>query len=319
MLAVAPMLDWTDRHARFFLRLLSRRTVLYTEMVTARAVFHGDTAQLLGFDPVEQPVVLQLGGAEPEIMAAAAATAAAFGYRELNINVGCPSDRVQAGRFGACLMAEPETVATCIRAMRAASGLPVTVKTRLGIDDQDSWEFLYRFIATVADAGCPHVILHARKAWLSGLSPRENREVPPLQYETVYRIKQAFPQLTITLNGGVRTVAETAAHLVACDGVMIGRAISENPWFLAELADALFDERPFATRAAAVTAYRPYVVRELAAGMPLRALLRPLMGLYQGQPHARAWRRALTVFDAAAGAGALDDALACVDKDLQLK
>lgn len=306
------MLDWTDRHARFFLRLLSPSAVLYTEMITARAIFHGNRSQLLAFDPAEQPVVLQLGGAEPDIMAAAAEAAVAFGYPELNINVGCPSDRVQAGRFGACLMAEPATVAACIRAMQAASGLPVTVKTRLGIDDQDSWEFLTRFIGTVAEVGCPHVILHARKAWLRGLSPRENREIPPLCYGTVYRIKAAFPQLTITLNGGVRTVAEVEAHLRHCDGVMLGRAISENPWVLAELSAALFGERPQSCRADAVAAYRPYVEQQLAAGVPLRVLLRPLIGLYQGQPGARAWRRALTVLPPGAGVEALDQALAAV-------
>jgi tRNA-dihydrouridine synthase A len=312
-LSVAPMLDWTDRHARFFLRLLSQQTVLYTEMLTARAVFHGDQAALLAFDPAEEPLVLQLGGAEPDIMAKAAEAAAARGYRELNINVGCPSDRVQAGRFGACLMAEPATVAACIIAMRAASGLPVTVKTRLGIDDLESWEFLTQFVATVADAGCPHVILHARKAWLSGLSPRENREIPPLQYEKVYQVKAAFPQLTITLNGGVRTVADVSTHLAACDGVMIGRAISENPWFLAELAAELFDERLCPSREAAVRAYRPYVARQLVAGVPLRVLVRPLMGLYQGQPGARAWRRTLTLLHAASDASILDAALSCVN------
>jgi tRNA-dihydrouridine synthase A len=338
-LSVAPMLDWTDRHARFFLRLLSPGTVLYTEMVTAQAVRHGDRARLLAFDQSEQPVVLQLGGFDPALMAAAAEAGARWGYRELNINAGCPSDRVQAGRFGACLMAEPATVAACLRAMQTASRLPVTVKTRIGIDDWDSWEFLYRFVAEVADAGCQHLILHARKAWLRGLSPRENREIPPLCYETVYRIKATFPALTVTLNGGVRTAAEALTHLQHCDGVMVGRAVSENPWALRELASAVLGEGilggavgdagvvgrsgapvngALPTRAAAVAAYRPYVVAHLAAGVPLRPLLRPLLGLYQGEPGARAWRRALSVFDATAGVAVLDQALAaCADTHKQ--
>lgn len=308
-LSVAPMLDWTDRHARFFLRLLSKKTVLYSEMVVAQAVRHGDRDRLLGLDPSESPVVLQLGGSDPGLMAEAAAVGASYGYTEININAGCPSDRVQSGRFGACLMAEPATVAACLRAMQAACPLPVTVKTRIGIDEQDSYGFLCRFIETVAEAGCGHFILHARKAWLNGLSPRENREVPPLHYDTVYRIKSDYPHLAITINGGIKTVAEAQEHLAYVDGVMIGRAVMDNIWFLTTLARDILGEQPPVDRLEAVQVYRQYMVRQLADGVPLRILLRPLIGLMQGQPGARNWRRMLTTADMAAGIDVLDRAV----------
>ena len=234
---IAPMMDWTDRHCRFFLRLLNPHARLYTEMVTAAALRHGDVTSLLRFDPAEHPVALQLGGSDPALMAAGARLGADAGYDEININVGCPSDRVQSGAFGACLMATPGMVASCVAAMREAVDVPVTVKTRIGIDDKDSYEFLLRFIDTVADAGCDTFIVHARKAILSGLSPKENRTVPPLDYHRVYRLKHDRPDLTIVLNGGVTTRADCERHLAEVDAVMIGRQAYQNPWFLTELVD----------------------------------------------------------------------------------
>lgn len=291
-LSVAPMMDWTDRHDRFFLRLLSKRAVLYTEMVTTGAVLHGDRERLLRFHPSEHPVALQLGGSEPETMARSAGIGDAAGYDEININVGCPSDRVQAGRFGACLMAEPETVAACVRAMRRATSLPVTVKSRIGIDHQEDYADLVRFIETVADAGCTSFTVHARKAWLNGLSPKENREIPPLRYELVYRLKQDFPELEIVINGGIRSLDEAEAHLAHVDGVMIGREAYQNPYILAEADRRLFDPgAPVPGRFEVVEQLLPYVEAELAEGTPLAAITRHILGLFQGMPGARAWRR----------------------------
>ena len=308
-LSVAPMMDWTDRHERFFLRLVSRRVLLYTEMITAQAILHGDRARLLAFHPAEHPVALQLGGSDPAMLAEAARIGAATGYDEINLNVGCPSERVQTGRFGACLMLEPELVRDCVAAMRAAVAVPVTVKHRIGVDETDSYEALCRFVTTVAESGCTSFTVHARKAWLTGLSPKENREIPPLTYDTVYRLKNDFPQLEIILNGGVKTLADAEAHLaprdgLALDGVMIGRAAYETPYMLAEADRRIFGEDTRApTRREILTAFMAYVAVELAAGSPLRHMTRHILGLFQGVPGARAWRRILTEGAAKDGAG----------------
>ena len=317
--SVAPMMDWTDRHERFFLRLITRRAMLYTEMVVADAILHGPRDRLLGFDAAEHPVGLQIGGAEPDKMAVCAEIAEGHGYDEININVGCPSDRVQSGRFGACLMAEPETVAVCVAAMRRLTALPVTVKSRIGIDDRDSYDDLRRFIDTVAEAGCATFIVHARKAWLNGLSPKQNREIPPLRHEVVHRLKQERPELEIVINGGLRSLADCRAQMNHVDGVMVGREAYQNPYALAEV-DALFygDLRPPLTRAQVVEALIPYVEAELARGTRLNAITRHLMGLFQGLPGARAWRRHLSENANKPGADAdvLREALALVPSDV---
>jgi tRNA-dihydrouridine synthase A len=295
-LSVAPMMDWTDRHCRYFLRLLAPRTLLYTEMVPAGAILLGDRERFLRFDPAEHPVALQLGGADPDGLARCAELGAARGYDEINLNVGCPSDRVQNARFGACLMAEPDLVACCMRAMLAAAApVPVTLKTRIGIDEHDSYDFLCRFVAAVAGAGCRTVILHARKAWLSGLSPRENRELPPLRYETVHRVKVDFPELEIIANGGIRTIAQARAQLAEVDGVMIGREAYQNPYALAEWErDLLGTAAPAPSRCEITLRLLPYIERELAEGTPLQAISRHILGLFNGVPGARAWRRHLS-------------------------
>jgi tRNA-dihydrouridine synthase A len=291
---VAPMMDWTDRHCRFFHRLLSRRAQLYTEMVTAEAILHGRRDRLLGFSPEEHPVALQLGGSDPARLAEAASIGAGYGYDEINLNVGCPSDRVQEGRFGACLMAEPELVAACVTAMRARLSVPVTVKCRIGIDEQDSEAGLERFVATVAQAGCRTFIVHARKAWLRGLSPKENREVPPLDYGRVYRLKAAHPELEIVLNGGIASLDEAEAHLAKVDGVALGRAAYQNPYLLAEVDRRLFGETGVpASRRAVLEALHPYTTRHLAAGGRLNNIARHILGLYHGRPRARVFRRHL--------------------------
>ena len=303
VVAVAPMMAWTDRHCRYFLRLLSPHALLYTEMVTAQAIIHGDRQRLLGFDPAEAPVALQLGGAEPALLASAAQHGAHFGYDEINLNVGCPSDRVQSGRFGACLMAEPALVRDCVAAMRAAVDIPVTVKSRIGIDAHDDYSFLRDFVGTVAESGCETFIVHARKAILAGLSPKENRSVPPLRYDFVYRLKEEFPQLHIMLNGGVRDLDSARVHLARVDGVMIGREAYHNPYFLAELEHALHGvELP--SRDAVLARFLPYVEARLAEGVRLSAMTRHLLGLYLGQPGARHWRRQLGEGACARGAGA---------------
>jgi tRNA-dihydrouridine synthase A len=296
------MMDWTDRHCRFFLRLLSPGALLYTEMVTAQAILHGDRDRLLGFDPAEGPVALQLGGSEPAMLATAAKAGANYGYDEINLNVGCPSDRVQSGRFGACLMAEPTLVRDCVAAMRDAVDLPVTVKSRIGIDARDDYEFLRDFVGTVAEAGTNVFIVHARKAILAGLSPKENREVPPLRYEYVYRLKAEFPELCIVLNGGVRDLASVRAHLAHVDGVMIGREAYHNPYFLAELEHALHGVEP-PSREAVMARYIEYVEARLAEGVRLPAMTRHVLGLYLGRPNARRWRRQLAEGACARGAG----------------
>lgn len=290
--SVAPMMEYTDRHARYFLRLISRRALLYTEMITAEAVIHGDQQRLLGFSPREHPIALQLGGSDPERMARAAEIGQKFGYDEINVNVGCPSDRVRSGRFGACLMAEPDLVAACVAAMRAATDLPITVKSRIGIDDQDSYEFLRHFVETVAAAGCGSFIIHARKAVLGGLSPKQNREVPPLDYDRVYRLKADHGALEIIINGGIASLEQCPNHLSHVDGVMLGRAAYQAPYLLAGVDRTLFaDTTPLPGREELVRAMGPYIAEQMRQGVRLHAITRHMLGLYHGQPGARAWRR----------------------------
>jgi tRNA-dihydrouridine synthase A len=291
-LCVAPMMDWTDRHCRYFHRLLAPNARLYTEMVTSAALLHGDRERLIGFDRSEHPLALQLGGSDPRELAAAARIGAEFGYDEINLNVGCPSDRVQSGRFGACLMREPALVADCFTAMRDAVSIPVTLKCRLGVDDQDEAGDLQHFVETVAGAGCQMLVVHARKAWLKGLSPKENREVPPLNYLRVYQLKRDFPMLTIVINGGIGA-ADVQDHLRHTDGVMLGRAAYHDPFQLAVLQRDLF-ATPLPDREAVILAMRPYIEAHLAAGGRLQHISRHLLGLFQGQPGARIWRRVLS-------------------------
>ncbi|WP_028079462.1 tRNA dihydrouridine(20/20a) synthase DusA [Solimonas soli] len=289
------MLDWTDRHCRYFLRQMSRHARLYTEMVTTGAILHGDRARFLRFDAAEHPLALQLGGSDAEALAHCAAIGEQFGYDEINLNCGCPSDRVQGGGFGACLMNEPAQVAAGVRAMRAATRLPVTVKHRIGVDDSDEYAFMRRFVDTVANAGCEVFIVHARKAWLKGLSPKENREIPPLRYESVYRLKEEFPQLTIVLNGGVREIDACEDHLAKVDGVMLGREVYENPYVLAGIDARLFgDAHAVPTRDDILAHMQDYAARELAQGAALHHITRHILGLYRNQPGGRAFRRVLS-------------------------
>jgi tRNA-dihydrouridine synthase A len=309
--AVAPMMEWTDRHCRVLHRLLSARARLYTEMVTAEAVIRGDRLRLLGFDASEHPVALQLGGAEPARLAEAARIGAEFGYDEINLNVGCPSDRVQSGRFGACLMREPALVADCVAAMRAAVPVPVTVKCRLGVDDQDPEASLRALIDACVRAGVTIFAVHARKAWLEGLSPKDNRERPPLDYDLVYRVKRERPDLTIVLNGGIATLDEAARHLEQVDGVMLGRAAYQSPAILAQI-DARFFGGDAREIDAAVDAYCDYVGAQLAKGAPLHAMTKHMLGLFSGRPGARLFRRHLSENATRRGASldTLRDALA---------
>jgi tRNA-dihydrouridine synthase A len=314
--SVAPMMDWTDRHCRAFHRILSRHARLYTEMVTTGAVIHGDRQRLLGFDPSEHPLALQLGGSDPKDLAACARIAEDWGYDEVNLNVGCPSDRVQNGRFGACLMKEPALVAECLAAMRAAVKIPVTVKSRIGIDDQDPEDALFGFVEMVAKAGVRVFIVHARKAWLKGLSPKENREVPPLDYALVYRLKSARPDLTIVLNGGLANLEAAAAAQNNLDGVMLGRAAYQDPWILAQVDSRVFNTAdPARTPEAAVRAYEPYLASRLAEGVPLHGMTRHILGLFNGRPGARLWRRTLSEKGVLRGAGldVVHQALAAVE------
>ena len=315
-LSVAPMMDWTDRHCRMLHRTLSARTLLYTEMVTTGAVLHGDRERLLRFDPGEHPVALQLGGSEPADVAAAARIGEDLGYDEINLNVGCPSDRVQSGRFGACLMREPQRVADCMAATIAAVRIPATVKCRIGVDDQDPEESLFALVDLCARAGVGTFVVHARKAWLDGLSPKENRDVPPLDYGLVHRLKAQRPHLTIVINGGLKTLDEGLAHIEAgLDGAMLGRAAYHEPAILGRADRLLFDaEAAEVSPEAAVRAYRPYIAAELARGTHLYAIVRHMLGLFHGRPGARAWRRILTVEGVKAGAGleVVDQALEAV-------
>src|ERR1700744_1077198 len=314
--AVAPMMDWTDTHCRVLHRLLTRRALLYTEMVTADAVLRGDRVRLLGFDPSEQPVALQLGGSNPAALAQAARIAEDFGYGEVNLNVGCPSDRVQSGRFGACLMKEPSLVGDCVAAMGNAVRVPVTVKCRIGVDDQDPEESLRALIAMCTAAGVGHFAVHARKAWLDGLSPKENRDVPPLDYDLVYRVKRENPSLEIVLNGGIQTLDQAEAHLAHVDGVMLGRAAYQSPALLAEIDVRFFGDAP-PDLDAALNEWCAYVERKLKQGVRLNSMTRHMLGLFNGRSGARAFRRHLSENAVLHGAGIqiLYDALAFMEKE----
>ena len=313
--SIAPMMEWTDRHCRFFHRLLTRRALIYTEMLTTGAVLRGDRARLLSFDPFEHPVALQLGGSEPAALSASARIGEEFGYDEINLNVGCPSERVQEGRFGACLMVEPALVADCVAAMKGAVRIPVTVKCRLGVDEQDPDQALFAFAAAVKAAGADALIVHARKAWLKGLSPRENRDVPPLDYSIVHRLKTAHPDFEIVLNGGIASLEQAQAQLAHMDGVMMGRAAYQEPWRLLGVDPLLFGEpAPFASPKDAALAFIPYIERELAKGMRLHSMTRHVLGLFRSVPGARAFRRHLATeaVKPAARASVMADALAQV-------
>ncbi|MCB1378543.1 MAG: tRNA dihydrouridine(20/20a) synthase DusA [Alphaproteobacteria bacterium] len=313
--AVAPMMDWTDRHCRMFHRQLTRCALLYTEMVTALAIRHGDRQRLLGFEPDEGPVALQIGGSDPTLLADAAKWGEDFGYCEINLNVGCPSDRVQEGRFGACLMAEPTLVRDCVGAMQSAVGIPVTVKCRIGIDEQDDDRDFETFITTVAQSGCSQFIVHARKAWLNGLSPKENREIPPLNYGRVYRLKAAHPELTIMINGGIEDLDQAENHLAHVDGVMVGRSAYHLPWLLHDVDRRIYGvPRPAMTARDVVEAYKPHMARELARGIWLQRMTRHMLGLFHGVPGGRHWRRILSEEAVKPGAGTdvVDKALSAV-------
>jgi tRNA-dihydrouridine synthase A len=300
--SVAPMMDWTDSPCRVLHRCLTKQALLYTEMVTADAVLRGDRARLLGFEAFEHPLALQLGGSDPATLADASRIAADFGYDEVNLNVGCPSDRVQSGRFGACLMREPLVVGDCVAAMRAAVSIPVTVKCRIGVDDQDPEESLRLLIDTCAQAGVRVFAVHARKAWLEGLSPKENRDVPPLDYELVYRVKRERPALTILVNGGIETLEQAEEHLRHVDGVMLGRAAYQNPMLLTQVDARFFGAAPIDLEAA-VEAYAEHVERQLRQGARLHPLIKPMLGLYNGRPGARLFRRHLSEHAVRDGAG----------------
>lgn len=294
---VAPMMECTDRHDRFLLRLITRQALLYTEMVTASAIRHGDREHLMGFDPFEHPVALQVGGSDPRQMAECARLAESFGYDEININVGCPSDRVQSGRFGACLMAEPDLVAACVDAMRTSANIPVSVKTRIGIDRDESSDQLHLLVNRVADAGCDTFIVHARRAWLKGLSPKQNREIPPLNYEAVHELKRCRPDLTVVINGGIKSLDDAEIHLKQVDGVMVGREAYNNPYFLSQADSRFFGSRePPLGREEVLEEYLRYSDRKIKEGCHPGHLFRHLMGLYQGFPGARQWRRNLSEF-----------------------
>lgn len=313
---VAPMLDWTDRHERYFLRLLSTRTRLYTEMVTTGALLHGDVRRHLLHDPSEHPLALQLGGSDPDALARCAEIAQQWGFNEVNLNIGCPSDRVQSGRFGACLMAEPELVADCVRAMQSACDIPVTVKSRIGIDEHDSDEFLSRFMQTVYDSGCRIFIVHARIALLAGLSPKENREIPPLNYERVQRMKETFRDCVIVLNGGINSVEQSAGLLQTFDGVMLGREVYHNPYILSQVDEQLFNSaQAYQSRADIIQAFLPYVRTQLEAGSALQHMTRHILGLYKGQPGGRLFRRHLSenAWKKDAGISVLEDACALAE------
>ncbi len=295
-ISIAPMMSCTDRHDRYFLRLIAPHVVLYTEMVTIGALIHGDYRRFLTFDPFEHPIALQLGGSDPQKLAHCARLGEEFGYDEINLNVGCPSDRVKAGRFGACLMLEPALVAECVAAMRHSVNIPVTVKCRIGVDHQDSYEELSHFIRVVSQAGCDTFVIHARKAWLNGLSPKQNREVPPLQYNIVHAIKRDFPHLTIILNGGIRDVVEIKEQLKYVDGVMIGREAYSNPYFLAEIEKEIFSFNPIEinAREEIIQRFIPYIEQQLKNNVKFSSMTRHILGLYQGQKGARMWRRYLS-------------------------
>ncbi len=311
------MMDWTDRHCRAFHRVLTQHALLYTEMVTTGAVLHGNRERLLGFANQEHPLALQIGGSDPKDCAEAARIGEGWGYREVNLNVGCPSDRVQSGRFGACLMAEPSLVGECIAAMGAAVDVPVTVKCRIGIDDQDDEEDFDKFVEIVSAAGCQSFIVHARKAWLKGLSPKENRDIPPLNYERVYRLKARRRDLEISLNGGISSLGEGFAHLNHVDGVMVGRAAYQTPWLLASVDEQIFGtSATVRTRLEALETYLPYVEAQVAGGVRLHHIARHMLGLFQGEPGARLWRRHLSenMHRDGAGPAVLEDAVRAMER-----
>jgi tRNA-dihydrouridine synthase A len=295
LFSIAPMMDWSDHHCRYFWRLLTKQALLYTEMVTTGALIHGDRQRFLHFNPEEQPVALQLGGSDPAELARCARWAQEWGYAEVNLNCGCPSDRVQSGMFGACLMAQPQRVADCVRAMLDNCDIPVTVKHRIGIDAMESYQELVDFVRPIAEAGCQVFIVHARKAWLQGLSPKQNREIPPLNYAWVYQLKRDFPELSIVINGGIQTLEQCQHHLALVDGVMIGREAYQNPWMLAEVDSTLFGmDKPAQSRDDVIAGLLPYVEQQLARGAHLNHITRHILGLYQGVPGARKFRRHLS-------------------------
>jgi tRNA-dihydrouridine synthase A len=314
IISVAPMMDWTDRHDRFFLRMIAPHILLYTEMITAQAIHHGDSDKLLAYDPSEHPLALQLGGSDPVLLAEAARLGQNYGYDEINLNVGCPSPRVSAGRFGACLMLEPGLVADCIAAMRQAVSIPVTVKCRIGVDEQDDYAFLTRFIETITAVGCDTFIIHARKAWLKGLSPKQNREIPPLQYEVVKQIKRDYPKLTIIINGGFQTIEMIDEILPFVDGVMVGRMAYHQPYFLAEIEAKYFNNNNILNRRAIIRQMFPYIRDQLENGVRLASITRHMLGLFQGMPGAAKWRRYLSEHAHKHGAGVevVEQALALV-------
>lgn len=305
LVSVAPMMDYTDRHERYFLRLISQHLLLYTEMVTTQAILNGNLERLLGYNVKERPLALQVGGSNPKDLAECAKIGQDLGYNEVNLNLGCPSPRVQLGRFGACLMAEPDLVAHCIETMRLAVQVPVTIKTRIGIDDRNSQVDLWKLVQSIADVGCETVIIHARKAWLKGLSPKQNREVPPLHYDLVYQLKRDFPLLEIVINGGIASLNVAKRHLDFVDGVMIGREAYKNPYFLAEV-DKIFygDSKPPKTRAEVLNSYFPYVEEQLSRGVKLHQMTRHIMGLFNSLSGAKSWRRYLSEKAHVPGTGA---------------
>lgn len=301
--SIAPMLDWTDRHYRYLARIMSAELLLYTEMVTTGAIIHGK-GDYLAYNSEENPLALQLGGSNPQDLATCAKLAVERGYDEINLNVGCPSDRVQSGRFGACLMAEPKLVAECVTAMKQVVDIPVTVKTRIGIDEQDSYEFLSEFVDTVSAVGCDTFIVHARKAWLQGLSPKQNREIPPLDYQRVYRLKKDYPELHMSINGGVKTLDECREHLLHIDGVMVGREAYQNPYILAEVDQLLCSsDKPVLSRDAVLEKFIPYIEKHLVEGGRLNHITRHMTGMFQGEPGSRAWRRYISENAHKQGAG----------------
>ena len=304
LVSVAPMMDCTDRHDRYFLRLLAPHVLLYTEMITTQALIHGDYQRLLAFDRLEHPIALQLGGNNPAELAHCAQLGEQLGYDEININIGCPSDRVKSGQFGACLMLNPALVAECVSAMCEAVSIPITVKCRIGVDNQDSYEALEEFIEMISNAGCKIFIIHARKAWLTGLSPKQNRQIPPLRYDIVRRIKQNFPNLIIIINGGINALPDIAEHLQFVDGVMIGREAYSNPYFLAEIEKEYFyNDSDIITRHAIIEKFIPYIEKQLVNNIKLTAITRHILGLFQGQPGARQWRRYISENAHKTGAG----------------
>lgn len=313
-LSVAPMMGWTDRHDRYFLRLISPNALLYTVMITTGALIYGKKLQVLEYSPEEHPVALQLGGSDPKDLATCAKIATEYGYDEINLNCGCPSDRVQRGQFGACLMTSPALVAECIDAMKQVTDTPVTVKTRIGIDEQDSYQFLLDFIGPIAEKGCRTFIIHARKAWLNGLSPAENRTIPPLKWETAYQLKQDFPHLEIILNGGIKTTAQIRDAMPHVDGVMIGREAYQNPYFLMEVERDILGTPNLRTRHEVIEALMPYIHKNLQSGTPLKDISRHILGLFQGMPGARRWRQILSseAYKPEARGDLVTTALACI-------